>query len=121
MDLSGQFGYCQLFLLTHSKTSKVELLTLEVSDDRQLHLRTSTILLFYQVASGEPFCLWTTFLPWYLLSPWLPLVRPGGMNPCPQAPNKRPHTQDASLPSMRLDRRTHRDHGVRLGVTFSFC
>jgi len=34
-------------------------------------------------ASGEAFCVG------YLLSPWLRLVRQGGMDPCPQAPNKR--------------------------------
>ena len=66
-------------------------------------------------ASGEPFCVG------YLLSPWLRLVRPGGMDPCPQAPNKRPHTQNASLRSMRLDRRTHREHSVRPGVCFFLC
>jgi len=66
-------------------------------------------------ASGEPLCVG------YLLSPWLRLVRPGGMDPCPPAPNKIPHTQNASLRSMRLDRRTHREHGVRPGVTFFFC
>jgi len=66
-------------------------------------------------ASGEPFCVE------YLLSPWLRLVRPGGMDPCPQAPNKRPHTQNASLRSVRLDRRTHREHRVRPCVTFFFC
>jgi len=65
-------------------------------------------------ASGEPFCVR------YLLSPWLRLVRPGGMDPCPQAPNERPHTQNASLRSMRLDRRTHREPGVRPGVTSVF-
>ena len=66
-------------------------------------------------ASGEPFCVG------YLLSPGLCLVRLGGMDPCPQAPNKRPHTQNASLRSMRLDRRTHWEHRVRPGVTFFFC
>jgi len=66
-------------------------------------------------ASGEPFCVGC------LLSPWLRLVRPGGMEPCSQAPNKRPHTQNASLRYMRLDRRTHREHGVGLGATFFFC
>jgi len=60
---------------------------------------------------GEPFCVG------YLLSPWLRLVRLGGMDPCLQAPNKRPHTQSSSLRSMRLDRRTHRQHGVRPGVS----
>jgi len=65
--------------------------------------------------SVEPFCVR------YLLSPWLRLVRPGGMDPCPQAPHKRPHTQDASLRSMRLDRRMHREHRACPGVTFSFC
>jgi len=65
-------------------------------------------------ASGEPFCVG------YLLSPGLRLVRLGGMDPCPQAPNKRPHTQTASLRSMRLDRRTHREHEVRPGVCLFF-
>jgi len=62
MDLSGQFGYSPQFSLSHSKSSKVELLTYEVSDDRQLHLSTSTILLSHRVASGELFCVWRTFL-----------------------------------------------------------
>jgi len=62
MDLSGQFAYSPQFSLTHSKSSKVELLTNEVSDDSQLHLSTSPILLSYRVASGEPFCVWRTFL-----------------------------------------------------------
>ena len=43
------------------------------------------------------------------------------MDPCSQAPNKGPHTQNRSLRSMRLDRRTHREHGVRPGVCFFFC
>jgi len=62
MDLSGQFGYSPQFLLTHSKTLKVELLTPQVFDDSQLHLSTSTILLSYRVASGEPSCVRRTFL-----------------------------------------------------------
>jgi len=62
MDLSGQFGYSPQFSLTHSKSLKVELLTSKVSDDSQLHLSTSTILLSYRVASGEPFCVRRTFL-----------------------------------------------------------
>jgi len=66
-------------------------------------------------ASGAPFCVG------YLLSPWFRLVRPGSMDPCPPAPNIRPHTQNPSLRSMRLDRRTHREHGVRPGATFFFC
>jgi len=115
MDLSGQFGYYPLFSLTHSKASKVELLTEEVTDDAQLHLSTSTILLSYRVASGE------TFGVRYLLSPRLGLVPPDGKDPCPQALPKRPDTQDVSLRSMHLDRRTPREHGVRLGVHFCFC
>jgi len=115
MDLSEQFGYSPQFSLSHSKSSKVELLTYEVSDDSQFHLSTSTILLSYRVASGEPFCVR------YLLSPWLRLVPPGGIDPCSQAPPNRPHTQDASLRYMRLDRQTHREHGVCPGVTFFFC
>jgi len=65
-------------------------------------------------ASGEPFCVH------YLLSPWLRLVRPGGMDPYPHAPNKRLDTQDASLRSLDLDRRTHREHGACLSVTSFF-
>jgi len=66
-------------------------------------------------ASGEPFCVG------YLPRPWLRLVRPGGMEACPQAPNKRQHTQNASLRSMGLDDRTDREHGVCPGVTFFVC
>jgi len=62
MDLSRQVGYSPQFSLTDSKSSKVELLTDEVSDVSQLHLSTSTILLSYWVASGEPCCIWRTFL-----------------------------------------------------------
>jgi len=40
------------------------------------------------------------------------------MDPGPQSLSKKPPTQDASLRSMRLDRRTHREYGMRLGVTF---
>jgi len=64
MDLSGQFGYSPQFSLSYSKSSKVELLTQEVSDDSQLHLSTSTNVLSYRVASGEPFCVCRTFLCW---------------------------------------------------------
>jgi len=43
------------------------------------------------------------------------------MDTCPQAPNKRPHTQDASLRSMHRDRRMHRKHRACPGVTFFFA
>jgi len=62
MDLSGQFGYSPQFSLSHSKSLKVEVLTKQASDDSQFHLSTSTILLSYWVASGEPFSVWRTFL-----------------------------------------------------------
>jgi len=62
MDLSGQFGYSPQFSPTHSKSLKVELLTLPVSDHSQLHQSTSTILLCYRVASGEPAYIRRTFL-----------------------------------------------------------
>jgi len=66
-------------------------------------------------ASGEPFCVG------YLLSRWLGLVWLAGMDPCPQAPNKRPHTQNASLCSMRLDRRTDREQGCVRVYAFFFA
>jgi len=66
------------------------------------------------VASEELVCIW------YLLRPWLGLMRPVGMDPCPPAPSKRPDSQDASLDSRRQDLWTHREPGVRLGVTFFF-
>jgi len=50
----------------------------------------------------------------------LRLVRPGVIDSCPPAPGKGPHTQDASLCSMRLDHRTHRQYRVRLGLTLFF-
>jgi len=65
--------------------------------------------------SGEPFCIW------YLLSPCLRPVLLGGMDPCPPALSKRPQTQDPSLCSVHLDRRTHREHGVHPGVSFFFA
>ena len=77
-------------------------------------MSTSTIILWHRVASGERSCVR------YLQSPWFRLVPPGGIYFYPQAPGTRPHTQDASLCSMRLDRRAHREYRLRPGVTSLF-
>ena len=66
-------------------------------------------------ASREPFCVG------YLLSPWLRLVPLGGLDPCPRAPNKRAYTLNASLRSMRLDRRTDRERGCVRVYAFFFA
>jgi len=115
LDNSAVFGYFTQFSLTYSKCSNVELFTKQISDDSSLYLSTSTILLSHQVVSREPFCVW------YILRPSLPLVHPGSMNPCLPTPGKSPHTQDASLLSMGLDRWTHREYKVHPAVTCFFC
>jgi len=66
-------------------------------------------------ASGEPFCGWSP------LSPWLCPVPLAHMDPCPPVISIRPHTQDTSLPSILLERRTHMAHGVHPCVSFPFC